>query len=272
MKWATFIVFLCILNSSPIQAQNTEYQCAEQYFSHHKMLGYMSVVLPHFINYDSLNKSRFNINYKTIVDLVAIGLLIISTIFVVVTPLILLFFWVYFSLIYVREYRHIFSIRKWLSNKGLLKNEHYQKELWPRYRKVYSNMLGFGISIIAYSLFAINFMSSNFDRMEIALVEYLSYPFKVLGNLKTITLDSDSVQAIDIGFLWDEMFIIVILSFVFYLVGWLTGSLLVDYRFRLLTKNKPGISKNPEAKKEMFYLKLKKELEKNNQLNTEQIN
>lgn len=270
MKWAIVIVLLCILNPYAIQSQNTEYQYADRNFSNHISLQYVSAVLPSFINIDAINKSRFELNYKTIVDLIAIGLLIISTFFVVITPLILLFFWVYYSLIYVQKFRHIFSIKKWLTKKGHLKNAHFQKELWRRYRKVYSNMLGFGIAIIAYTLFAIKFMSSNFDRMETALSEYLNFPFKVLGNLKEIALDSTST--IDIDYLWDEMFIIVILSFVFYLVGWLIGSLLVDYRFRLINKNSPEISTKPEAKKEMFYLKLKKEIENKKLLEAEQLN
>lgn len=269
MKWAIVLVLLGILNSQNIQSQNSEYQKTNPKFSNYASFGFIDLNLPVFINLDALDNSRFELSYKKVADLVAVGLLIISTIFVVITPLLLMFFWVYYSLIYVKKFRHIFSIKKWLTKKGHLKDEHFQTELWRRYRKVYSNMLGFGVSIIAYTLFAIKFMSSNFDRMEIALASYLSYPFKIMGNLKSIALDTSST--IEIDYLWDEMFIIVILSFVFYLLGWLIGSLLVDYRFSLINKKIPDISKKPEVNKEMFYLKLNKEIESKKQLKAEQL-
>lgn len=259
MKWAFVIVLLCILKPSDFQSQNAEYHHLNDYFLYPASSWQEPVDLHGFIYINVLDKSKFEINYKTIVDLVSIGLLIISTFFVVVTPLIFLFFWVYYSIMYVKKFRYIFSIKKWLSNKSRLSEHHLDKELWRRYRKVYTNMLGFGIAIIAYTLFAVKFMSANFDRMEFALAEYLSYPFKVLGDLKTIRLNSPATVQFD--YLWDEMFIIVILSFVFYLIGWLLGSLVVDYRLKS-NRSQLNISKKSELKKEMFYLKLNKEIEK----------
>ena len=112
-------------------------------------------------------------------------------------------------------------------------------------------------------------MSYNFDKMEIALAEYFNFPFKVLENLKW--METNQITTIHLDELWDEMFLIVIMSFVFFMLGFLIGSLIVDFRFKLMDKKIQDLAIKTKLKKEMFYIKLDKEIHAEERLKVEQI-
>ncbi|MCK5872835.1 MAG: hypothetical protein KAG26_08415 [Methylococcales bacterium] len=269
MKWAIVIVLCFISNTQNVHSQmNKHYSSISQHDFNIQNNQY-ELFLPYFLNLDPTDKLSVDLTYDSIVDMISIALLVIATIFVVTTPLFLLFFWIYFSIIYVKKYRRIFSLKKWLHKKIQLREKHIQKEIWWPYRKVYSCMLGFGISIIAYVIFSIKFMSSNFDKMETALTGYFNFPFKVLENLKEMkTIQTNSIQ---IDELWDEMFLIVIMSVVFFMIGFLIGSLIVDFRFKLMIKKIQKEARRIKLNKEMFYIKLNNEIDAEDRLRVKEV-
>jgi len=269
MKWAFVFVFFCLLSSNNIYSQSYanqgipfDDQTATQITNH-------VYFLPTFINLNLKDGNYSYLNYDAIVDFVTVLLLLIIAFFVVITPLILILSWAYFSQIYVKKYRTIFSIKKWLIKKRPLSEKYIQKDIWWSYRKVYSSMIGFGISIIAYAFFSIRFMTSNFNTMEFAITEYFSYPFRVLENLKWT--ESNQISIVYLDDLWDEMFLVVIMSFVFFLIGVLIGSMLVDLRLKLIEKKLQALSKQAKLKKEMFYIKINEKIEVKSRMKAEQV-
>ncbi len=259
MKWAIVIVLCCISNIQNIHSQMNIYHSNIAYQDYISSNFEYDLSLPFILDLDPTDKLSVDLNYDTIVNMIAIVLLVIATFVVVTTPLFLLFFWIYYSGIYVKKYRQIFSLKKWLNKKSQLTDKHLQKKIWWPYRKVYSSMLGFGISILAYVFFTIRFMSSKFDKMETALTGYFSFPFKVLENLKE--METNQITRILLDELWDEMILIVIMSVVFFMIGFLTGSLIVDFRFKLMDKKIQKEARRAKLNKEMFYIKLNKEID-----------
>jgi len=269
MKWAIVIVLCCILNTQTIHSQMNDNQSVIIHTVPDIGIYNYELIFSFFLNLDATDKINIDLNYDKIADLIAIILLTISTFLIVITPLILLFFWSYFSIVYVKKFRSIFSLRKWLTKKSQLNKKYFQKHIWWPYRKVYSSMLGFGMAIMAYIFFSIRFMSYNYDKMEIALAEYFNFPFKVLENLKW--METNQITTIHLDELWDEMFLIVIMSFVFFMLGFLIGSLIVDFRFKLMDEKIQDLAKKAKLNKEMFYIKLDKEIYAKERLKVEQI-
>ncbi len=269
MKWAIVIVLCCILNTQTIHSQINDNQSVINNTAPNIGIYNYELIFSFFLNLDTTDKLNIDLNYDNIVDLITILLLMISTFLVVITPIILLFFWSYFSIVYVKKFRSIFSLKKWLTKKSQLNKKYFQKHIWWPYRKVYSSMLGFGMAIMAYIFFSIRFMSYNYDKMEIALAEYFNFPFKVLENLKW--METNQITTIHLDELWDEMFLIVIMSFVFFMLGFLIGSLIVDFRFKLMDEKIQDLAKKAKLNKEMFYIKLDKEIYAKERLKVEQI-
>jgi len=269
MKWAIVIVLSCVLNTQIIHSQMNVNQSIINHVEPNIDTYNYELISLFFLNLDITDKLNIDLNYDNIIDLIAIVLLMISTFLVVITPIILLFFWSYFSIVYVKKFRSVFSLKKWLNKKSKLDKKYFQKHIWWPYRKVYSSMLGFGMAVMAYLFFSIRFMSYNFDKMEIALAEYFSFPFKVLENLKW--METNQTTTIHLDELWDEMFLIVIMSFVFFMLGFLIGSLIVDFRFKLMDKKIQDLAKKTKLNKEMFYIKLDKDIHTEERLKVEQI-
>ncbi len=87
--------------------------------------------------------------------------------------------------------------------------------------------------------------------------EYFRFPFLVLDEFGLI----NSSKEIEMKFedFWNHMLLIVVISGMFFLVGYLLGSLVVDLRFKLLNKQVQKSSKKIRIKKEMFSLKTKED-------------
>ena len=269
MKWAIFIVLCCILNTQTIHSQINENQSIINHIEPNIEIYNYELIFPFLLNIDLTDKLNINFNYDNIIDLIGVLLLMISTFLIVITPLILLFFWSYYSIVYVKKFRSIFSLKKWLTKKSQLNKKYFQKHIWWPYRKVYSSMLGFGMAIMAYLFFSIRFLLYNFDKMEIALAEYFSFPFKVLANLNW--METNQITTIHLDELWDEMFLIVIMSFVFFMLGFLMGSLIVDFRFKSMDKEIQDLAIKTKLEKEMFYIKLDKKIHAEERMKVEQV-
>ncbi len=169
-----------------------------------------------------------------LLDLLIIILLCCLTLVIVLTPLVLLYFWVHYSFDYVEGYRRRFSIKKWLTGKSDLRYDSFPRNVWRSYRGIYSRMIGFGLSILAYGLASIVYMRKNFDRMEDALVEYFGYPFRVIEGFEHV----ESWRNIDFKLreLTREMLLIVVISIFAFVLGYLAGRLVIAYRYNRLKR------------------------------------
>lgn len=192
-------------------------------------------------------------------DYIVYIILLITTLLTVITPLILIFLWIYYSSTYVKNYRRLFSIKKWIFGKSDLKKFDLTQEIRVSYRKVYSLMIGFGISILAYSFSSIRFMLVYFDQIETALVEYFRFPFIVADEIGLI----NSSRELELQFeeFWNQMLLIVVVSALFFLIGYLLGAFIVDLRIKYLNSlPEDAAPKKIIVKKEMFHLNVKKEI------------
>jgi len=258
MKWAFVIVFCFALCANSSYSQISANQNFTPQLGVTGQFNNYVIFIPDILNLKSKNKKNTYLNYDKIVDLITVMLLLIVTFLIVITPVFLILFWVFYSYLYVKKYRAIFSIKKWLKKQSLLKQEHIEKDIWWSYRKTYSIMLGFGTAIMAYSFFSIRFMKSNFNSVGTALTEYFSFPFQVLEHLKWA--EAKKISTFHLNELWDDMFIIVIMSFLFFLIGVFIGTMLVDLRLKLIEKKLSTSAKQRKKKKEMFYIKTDKEI------------
>ncbi len=257
MKWVFAIFFMIHLNTMPAYSQrslstkiNLSYFSAQPY-STQKILLSPSVLLQTGIEKIPQLKEKSTADYVTFI------LLWITTLLTIFTPLTLIYLWILYSTIYVKKYRRIFSIKKWIFGKSNLTHDDLNDVIRLSYRKVYSLMVGFGIAIVAYAIASIRFMLLNFDEMETAMSEYFRFPFLVLDEFGLI----NSSKEIEMKFedFWNHMLLIVVISGMFFLVGYLLGSLVVDLRFKLLNKQVQKSSKKIRIKKEMFSLKTKED-------------
>ena len=136
MKWAIVIVLSCILNTQTIHSQMNVNQSIINHVEPNIDIYNYELISLFFLNLDITDKLNIDLNYDNIVDLIAIALLMISTFLVFITPLILLFFWSYFSIVYVKKFRSIFSLKKWLTKKSTLNKKYFQEHIWWPYRRV----------------------------------------------------------------------------------------------------------------------------------------
>jgi hypothetical protein len=188
-----------------------------------------------FFGFVNLNIMRdFNFSYESLIEILVIVLLSIALLIVIATPVFLAYCWANYSFEYVREYRSRFSLKKWFSNRSDFELADVSDLVWMKYRTTYSRMVGFGFSIIAYAVASISYMIQNFVRLEQAMVEYFSFPFDVMKNLGQVESTGEVITQME-G-VWKEMLYIVVISIIFFFVGYIYGSFLVDYRLKKLKK------------------------------------
>jgi hypothetical protein len=202
----------------------------------HQPKNYQGHFLPLFSYTAYVQKSEENVhfNYKTLSELLVTLLICVALLVVMLTPLVLVFFWVHYSVQYVKKYQDIFGIKKWLAGKSELNLESYSKEVWQKYRKDYSKMIGFGLSFLAYAVSSNIYMFRNFDRIDTALSEYFGFPFEVLNNmgwLGTVKEYDGTLLAV-----WKEMLLIVGVSVSVFFIGYVIGSMIVLWRYTSLQK------------------------------------
>jgi len=255
MKWAFILFFIMYLN--PVQV-NSQTRISPQI---NLPAIPTNLNLPNNISFSPFLLLQTGIEKapqqqdKSVADYVTFILLWITTLLAVITPLTLIYLWIFYSSIYVKKYRAIFSVKKWIFGKSDLKEHHFTDAMRLSFRKIYSRMIGFGISIVAYSFASIRFMLLNFDEMEIALIEYFRFPLLALDEFGLISTSRELEMKFD--YFWNQMLLIVVISAMFFLIGYLLGSLLVDFRFKFLKKQDDASPKKISIKKEMFYLKKK---------------
>jgi len=118
--------------------------------------------------------------------------------------------------------------------KSDLDFESFSKLIWINYRETYPKMIGFGLAILAYMVSTNLYMYKNFNKLEDALFDYFSFPFKVLDNFNQIdvlTQDKNVLSEV-----WQEMYLIVGISFFIFFIGYFIGRLTVSLRYGKLKK------------------------------------
>ena len=123
--------------------------------------------------------------YSNLQKILSLLLLIIITIVIVITPLILIYCWLYYSVGYVKKFKNNDDFKNLLNDKDQKNDKKSQRVIWLRYRKTYSKMIGFGISIIEYAISSNFYIYKNFHQIGIGLKEYFSFPFVVFKNIGT---------------------------------------------------------------------------------------
>jgi len=176
----------------------------------------------------------FSLSIDSILEVVVVILICCALLGVLLTPLLLLYFWVYYSFKYVKHFRDKFSIKKWMKGKSDLDFESFSKLIWKNYQKTYSKMIGFGLAIVAYAVASNLYMYRNFNKLEDALFDYFSFPFKVLDNFNQIDVLTGNKDVLND--LWREMYLIVGISFLVFLIGYFIGRLVVSLRYGSLKK------------------------------------
>lgn len=169
--------------------------------------------------------------YDSLSELVTIILLSITCLLVVLTPLLIIYFWVLYSKIYLDRYRSIFSVKNWISGKSNLDTENFNEKILASYRKNYSIMVGFGVSFLAYAASSIRFLILKFEDLENGLVEYFKFPFFVLDEIGFIGVPAAD-SSLNFDEFWSQMLLIVVISGLFFLTGFLIGNMVVDFRFK----------------------------------------
>lgn len=119
-------------------------------------------------------------------ELVTVLLLFCVTLIVVVTPLLLIFSWIYYSQDYVKKYNNKEGLAESILENGLPSNKGILYSDKIGYIKTYSRMFGFGLSIIAYGISSNVYMFLTFSEYKEALINYFGFPFKVFSSFRIL--------------------------------------------------------------------------------------
>ena len=257
MKWAFILFFIIYLNPVPVNSQTRIFPQINLTKLPTNLNLPNNISFSPFLLLQSGIENAPQLQDRSVADYVTFILLWITTFLAVITPLTLIYLWIFYSSIYVKKYRAIFSVKKWIFGKSDIKEHHLTDVMRLSFRKTYSLMIGFGIAIVAYSIASIRFMLLNFDEMETALIEYFRFPFLALDEFGLINTSREIEMKFD--YFWNQMLLIVVISAMFFLIGYLLGSLLVDFRFRFLKNQDDASPKKISIKKEMFHLKTEKD-------------
>jgi hypothetical protein len=201
----------------------------------------------------------YSLSYDSLVDLVVIILLSIAILVIVLAPVFLFCCWAIYSVDYVKNYRSSFSVQKWFSGRSDRSLAELSDLIWMHYRTTYARMVGFGMSIFGYGTASSFYIILNFKRIEVGLTEYFRFPFRAVENFDQIELVQRMESVDQIMFpsdkVWAEMLSIVVISIIFFIVGYVFSGFLVDYRLRKLRGDIKVSIKQMMSKKEMFSIK-----------------
>lgn len=170
------------------------------------------------------------VNNDSFIGLIEMIFLIIMTIIIVITPLVLVYFWAYYSLDYLIKFKKREDLKDFLTVNGKMNYKELPISIWTRFRKTYSKMVGFGFSILAWSLVSNAYIFKNFDQINLGLKEYFHFPFKVLNGLGII--NNKPKSSIPLTEVWFEMIFIVIISILVFFAGYYLGRLIINIRYQ----------------------------------------
>lgn len=118
MKWAIIIFFLIYLYPVPVCSQ-TRIAPQISSFSLPSSLNIPNKIsVFQFIILQTRNEKSAQPKDESVANYVTFILLWLTTLLAVLTPLTLIYLWIYYSSIYVKKYRSIFSVKKWIFGKS----------------------------------------------------------------------------------------------------------------------------------------------------------
>lgn len=166
---------------------------------------------------------------NTIQIILSILVLIFAFFVIIITPLTLLYCWL----------DNLFECKKYRTKNNIFYSDlnDLPKHIFLKYKKAYSNLLGNGIGIIAWTLSSYFYVTKNIDGISVGLVEYFSFPFKLLSST---TIRRITTQDTILTEVLTSILLIATVSFILFLFGKKIGNsiLSTNYnRYNLLEDN-----------------------------------
>jgi hypothetical protein len=167
-------------------------------------------------------------DYNGLSEFVVLLFLLCITLTVVITPLVLITCWIYYSKKYVRKFRNNKDLKHSLTENSSTDYTGLANASKVEYSKTYSKMFGFGLSIIAYGISSNVYMLLTFSELREALINYFSFPFRVYRSLGF--LEQISTASMPLPEVWKAMLLIVALSVAVFFIGHFIGKIIVAKR------------------------------------------
>lgn len=164
-------------------------------------------------------------NHIILVDVLHLFILSCITLVIVVTPLLLIFYWIFYSRKYIKAFKGDKDFLQVVFEKDHSDIHMLPKSKQHNYRKIYSKMIGFAVSIIVYSILSVVYMLKTMTEFNVALKEYFSFPFKVYDSLNIAGEESKFSSSIkELSF---EMLLIVCVSVLtFFIIYFIVNAIL----------------------------------------------
>ena len=167
-------------------------------------------------------------DYNGLSEFVILLFLLCITLTVVITPLVLLTCWIYYSKKYVKKFRNNKDLKHPLTENSSTDYTGLANASKAEYSKTYSKMFGFGLSIIAYGISSNVYMLLTYSELREALINYFSFPFRVYRSLGI--LEQISTTSMPLPEVWKAMLLIVAISAAVFFIGHFIGKIIVAKR------------------------------------------
>lgn len=165
-------------------------------------------------------------NHNMLVDILVLFILSCITLIVIATPLILIFFWIYYSWKYIKNFKRDKGFKQLIFEKDHDDIQLLPKSRWPEYRRIYSKMIGFAVSIIFYSFSSIVYMLNAMNEFNVTLKEYFSFEIKGYESLNSANVNSEylsSIKELSIEMLLIVCFSVLVFFMVYFIVKAILG-------------------------------------------------
>ena len=160
----------------------------------------------HEIQIHDLNGDSYTLN-AALQKLFVLIFIIFILLVIVMTPLILFYHW-------------ITNFSDYHKNYNISKLQELSVDNRLDYRKVYSNVVGYGLGILAWIISSNFYIFKRFDEISVGFNDYFRFPFKVLNNISRLVEPSINEISPEV---WLHMLLIVTVSIGTYIIGWFIG-------------------------------------------------
>lgn len=168
-------------------------------------------------NHEISLKSKSSI--ENIQGMCALLFVVIIVLLIILTPVVLVYNWAINFYDYVRNYK----------NKRLTALESEKAlNIWKDYKRIYSDMSGFGYGLLAYNISAFGYMYFYFDKISEGFLFYINFPFKVYNNLSQAMNPNTAILGADV---WIQMLVIIGIALLAFILGKIFGFYVVNKRF-----------------------------------------
>ncbi|MEX1383084.1 hypothetical protein [Lutibacter sp.] len=171
---------------------------------------------------DSESKLLFNsVEYVFLFICIIIALLIM-----ILIPAILCYFMIdnFFNI-----YKHKKEIDTSICTGDFSHNSEYTKYTCDKYLKSCSNFVKNLTGLAAWNIFSLAYIIIGFESFKTGLIEYFRFPFNVFNSLNTDAI-SNSIKGFSSN--WSSMFTIIVLTFIFTLLGKYIGNTMGKERIK----------------------------------------